>query len=421
MGGGKDDMGHAAWNAEAMEKDLQSAMQDGFLADVIEVQRCELREPKAVEPWNHLPFKLFKSETATRVINSMLDAIVPGTPATYNHILSVIMEQKDVESFCYLIGGQVRDILKGTMSKDIDFNYACTAQDVARVCVQNEWTVKYKAIGPVSKPNYVLIGDEQTDSYMEGFSISFNATLECFKQDFRQNMLFYDLTNHVILDKSGHGVDDVRNGELRLSCAPSPQFDDWAGADMTMGQKGLRYVKFVIRANMKQKPLKINEEECAFVVNLLRRAFRENAGPLQGFWFGYVLGECLATREGISALHKWVCQQADPSWWDEWLPFVQPKVGDSRWLLDLNGESSDSAVVVVQDGSADIIKDIFSAADKEGDGFINCEELKQVMLCLGLTEHDFNALAHATGYDGQGKLRYDDFVDHCVGHFNRLA
>jgi len=269
------------------------------------------------------------------MVTTLLDHVVPGTPATYEQILSAIMQQKHTDGFCYLIGGQVRDILQGKISKDVDFNYACTAKDVASVCVDNEWTVKYKAIGPVDKPNYVLIGDEDTELYLEGFPISFNATKECFHQDFRQNMLFYDLTNHVILDKSGHGVADIRNREFRLSCAPSKQFEDWAGADFLLGQKALRYVKFVVRARVRREQLKVDEDESAFVVALLKRAFRENGAALKGFFFGYVLGEFLKTQEGVQALYGWVCDNGEPLWWEEWLPFVQPKVGDPSWLTSL--------------------------------------------------------------------------------------
>lgn len=393
-------------------------LQGGFLIDIVEVQLCDLKEPSAISPWNHLPFRLYKSATASRALTTILDGTVPGTPVTYNHILSTVMQQTHVAAFCYLIGGQVRDILQGKISKDVDFNYACTAKDVATVCVANEWTVKYKAIGPVSKPNYVLIGDEQTDGYMEGFSISFNATEECFKQDFRQNMLFYDLTNNVILDKSGYGLEDIRNGHLRLSCAPSRNFEDWAGADMTMGQKALRYVKFLVRAKMRHEPLKEDEEECAFIATLLKKALRENAAALQGFWFGYVLGECLSTREGIETLHKWVCLRGDPSWWNEWVPFVQPKIGDAAWLDDLNTGFSvrapDRAPLVSSEDTRARAKRVFEAADEQGDGLISQEELKFVMLEIGMTEKDFDILSQVMCTTSQGKLRYEEFIDNCI-------
>merc|ERR1719321_645335 len=130
------------------------------------------------------------------------------------------------------------------------------------VCVKNMWQVKFKVIGPVSEPNYVLIGDESTDAYMEGFSLSFNVVAECFKGDFRQNLLFYDCTNHVIIDKSGYGVEDIRNGELRMACAPAQNFEDWAATDITYGLKSLRYVKFLVRGKQEGKMPKIDHAEC---------------------------------------------------------------------------------------------------------------------------------------------------------------
>mmetsp|Transcript_35617 Transcript_35617/g.62968 ORF Transcript_35617/g.62968 Transcript_35617/m.62968 type:complete len:406 (+) Transcript_35617:119-1336(+) len=399
----------SGWNAEVLEKELQSVIRDGILPDLEEVDLQKLTDPKSIAPWGHLPIKLYKSATVTRVLSALLDNRVPGTPATYNQILSAVMQQTHVEGYCYLIGGQVRDILKGKISKDVDFNYACTATDVARVCIDNEWTVKYKAIGPVDKPNYVQIGDEQSDLYMEGFSISFNATSECFKQDFRQNMLFYDLTNHVILDKSGYGIADIQNSELRLSCAPANNFEDWAGADMTLGQKALRYVKFVVRAALRQKPLKVNSEESQFVAKLLKRALRENGAALKGFWFGYVLGECLKTQEGVQALHTWVCEQGEAAWWEDWLPFVQPTVKDPTWLSSLAPGAGDES-------DLKMVKQVFQVCYDSGNGIITQSDMEKVLRRLDakLTDKDFEVLFSRTRPVSPGNFRYDDFIDSLV-------
>lgn len=381
-------------------------LSDGILSDLVVVEPAQLQVPAAVAPWDHLPVKLYRSATATRVFRRLLGAPVPGTPASYSQILDAIMQQQHVDSFCYLIGGQVRDLLTGRVSKDVDFNYACSAQDVARVCIENEWTVKYKCIGPVSRPNYVLIGDESKDDYMEGFSISFNATSECFAQDFRQNMLFYDLTNDVILDKSGYGIEDIRSHSLRLACAPASSFEDWAGADMTLGQKGLRYVKFVVRAQVQQRQLNVDEEESKLVAALLRRAFRENAGPLQGFWFGYVLGECLGEREGVEALFNWVCKEGGASWWAEWLPFVAPKVSEASWLKGLGA----------QDGKA-TVKSMFQSVRRNVDDFICHDELKRILGKLDgrFSEAEVEALLQKCPSTRPGWVRHDDFVDYVFG------
>jgi len=241
----------------------------------------------------------------------------------------------------------------------------------------------------MGKPNYVLIGDEQTDQYLEGFSISFNATAECFKQDFRQNLLFYDLTNHVILDKSGFGMQDIRNCELRLSCAPSNNFEDWANADMTTGQKALRYVKFIVRSNLRQLALKIDKEESAFVVSLLKKAFRENAAALKQFWFGYVLGECLSTQQGVETLFRWVCDQGGSAWWYDWIPFVQPKVADATWLNSLTSKMPD----VAAGAAADLLKQSF--ASLSSNGMVAQEVLKKLMRDIG------KGSAESKGGDGE--------------------
>jgi len=314
--------------------DLGSMVRDGFLSDVVEVQLAELKKPEAVQPWSDHPFKLYKSAAATKALKCHLDGLVPGLQATYTEVLTAIMGHKD-NSFCYLIGGQVRDILQGKVSKDTDFNYACSAQDVAMVCIQNKWMVKYKSIGPVSEPNYVLIGDEQTDAYMEGFPLSFNATDQCFKGDFRQNMLFYDLVNDVILDKSGHGISDIRSRSLRVACAPKQDFDDWVANDISFGLKALRYVKFLVRSRVDGSPMATDKTECSFIVETISKAFKDNAPALHCPWFGIAFDSTLSTKKGVDALHTWVLEQGGPSWWLEWMPFVRPKVKDPSWLEDL--------------------------------------------------------------------------------------
>lgn len=395
------------WGIEDMEKELQSMLRGGVLNDLAEVDKGSLKNPRSLLAFEHLPFKLYSSSTFTRVLTAVLNNKNPGTDATYNEILAAIMGQTHTDSFCFVHGGQVRDLLMGKISKDVDINYACTAKDVAMVCVQNEWPMKYIAIGTDGKPNYVLIGKEESGLYMEGFSLSFNISEPRIKQDFRRNMVAYDFVNHVIIDKTGYGVADIRNNEMRFACAPlKDMWEAWACSEATVGEKALRYVKFVMRGILRQKPLTIDMEESAFVAALLKRALRENKQPLQGFWFRYLLGECLGKQEGVSALYKWVCDHGGASWWEEWLPFVRPTVASTSWL-DPFMPSSTSDI--------ELAKQTF--ADNSTDGLIEEEDLRFVLRTLNVnfTEAEFNMLVQKDSSTSSGKVNVNAFLDSLIG------
>jgi len=294
---------------------------DGCLADLVERPLDSLATPATVAPFSLFAYKLYSSSTATHVLRRLMSCTVPGTQDTFETVLSSISQGGH---HCYLVGGQVRDIIRGVLSTDVDFNYSCTAQQVALICVGRCWPTKLKAIGPVQLPNYVLIGDEGSENYLEGFSISFNATKACYEMDFRQNMCMYDLTNDVIIDKTGHGVQDIRSRSLRLSCATNESYQAWAAATITPGFKELRYIKFLLRALAKGEPLQTDDAERTFVVNSLRRSMLTNADALRGFWFGYAMEAQLKSTEGVAALRAWVCKHGGQPWWElAWVPLVQ--------------------------------------------------------------------------------------------------
>jgi hypothetical protein len=314
----------------ALEKNLCASLgADGCLADIVPRTLASLAHPDAVAPWSSFGYRLYSSAAATATIRSLLNCIVPGCQNSYETVLTAIAQSDQASStYCYLVGGQVRDVLKGVLSTDIDFNYSCSAKEVALVCVGREWPTKYKCIGPVTTPNYVMIGDEASDKYLEGFSITFNATKACYEMDFRQNMCLYCLANDVIIDKTGHGVDDIRSQALRLSCAAGESYEAWAAATITAGFKELRYIKFVLRASAKGAPLQTDPAELAFVVASLRTALRSNRDALRGFWFGYALDTQLKSAEGVAALRGWVCEHGGQVWWEQqWVPLVREVAG----------------------------------------------------------------------------------------------
>ena len=155
-----------------------------ILPDLVECGLSDLRSPETLRPWlDGFAYTLWKSATATSAIHRALHTTTcPGTRVTYHEILNAI--RSDTAASCFLVGGQVRDVLCGKLSSDVDVAYSCSAQQVAQVCVQHGWWVKFKPVGSKDgQPNYVLIGDEDSDGYLEGFSLSFNAAAPCCHGD----------------------------------------------------------------------------------------------------------------------------------------------------------------------------------------------------------------------------------------------
>eukprot|EP00966_Prymnesium_polylepis_P052497 1215696-Prymnesium_polylepis.1 len=157
-----------------LEKILRASLgADGFLSDVIECRISDVVAPDAVVPWKGFSSCcLYKSASATTALRSLLQCKAPGTSKSFQAILSAVAfgssKTGKQQHYCYLVGGQVRDVLRGKLSNDIDFNYSCTAQEVALVTVAHGWPTKFKAIGDgITEPNYVLIGDEGSSSYLE--------------------------------------------------------------------------------------------------------------------------------------------------------------------------------------------------------------------------------------------------------------
>eukprot|EP00966_Prymnesium_polylepis_P044015 1020391-Prymnesium_polylepis.1 len=128
-----------------LEVDLQKALDStGFLSDVAAISLEEVAEPSAIAPWHgfeHL--SIYRSAAATVALRSLLRCTAPGTRESFGGILSTIARGTatsagEHRNHCYLVGGQVRDVLRGVLGNDIDFNYSCDAQEVALVCVTHK-------------------------------------------------------------------------------------------------------------------------------------------------------------------------------------------------------------------------------------------------------------------------------------------
>ena len=114
----------------SLEKALRASLgPDGCLADLTERTASSVDVGTAIDPWNHFQSRrLYSSAAATAALRGMLACMLPGTSASYETVLGAISKEG---YHCYLVGGQVRDILRGVLSSDVDFNYSCSAKDVA--------------------------------------------------------------------------------------------------------------------------------------------------------------------------------------------------------------------------------------------------------------------------------------------------
>eukprot|EP00931_Biecheleriopsis_adriatica_P087062 TRINITY_DN61584_c0_g1_i1.p1 TRINITY_DN61584_c0_g1~~TRINITY_DN61584_c0_g1_i1.p1 ORF type:complete len:503 (+),score=52.98 TRINITY_DN61584_c0_g1_i1:8-1516(+) len=319
-----------------LEESLRASLDaDGFLSDLVQRTRDSLAQPEALSPFEKFGYKLYSSTSATAALRALLQCELPGTGVSFQAALSAIQAGSSPtgvqQHHCYLVGGQVRDVLRGTLSKDVDVNYTCEAREVALIAARNGWPTKFFRINVKEgeMPNYCCIGDTGTGNYLEGFRVTFNATKPCYiGGDFRQNMCYYDLTNDVIIDKTGFSVSDIRTRALRLSCADAPgeTFEMWASESITPGYMQLRFVKFLLRAIAKGQPLKTDSDELAFVIQSLRAALKTNVAALikEPLGFGYALSANLKDAKGVSDLRAWVCENGGEEWWqDSWVPLVR--------------------------------------------------------------------------------------------------
>ena len=58
------------------------------------------------------------------------------------------------------------------------------------------------------------------------------------------------------------------------------------------------------------------------------------------------------------------------------------------------------------------MREAFEVFDKDGNGFLNAEELRQAMMNMGekLTDQEVNAMIRLADVDGDGQLNYEGII-----------
>lgn len=144
-----------------------------------------------------------------------------------NTLLELCLHIKNLTNEVYFVGGCVRDQVIGLTPKDYDIVTDCNLDVLNITLIDNGWKINeagknflvtiasknnqqyeitnFRKDGTYTdgrRPDYVEIGDMQTDYLRRDFSI---------------NALYYHPFDDKIVDPSGHGIKDIQNKIIRFN------------------------------------------------------------------------------------------------------------------------------------------------------------------------------------------------------------
>lgn len=162
----------------------------------------------------------------------------------------VISELKSLtENFShpvYAVGGCVRDLILGVPSHDIDIvvDYPEGEQELAKF-LQERYPEKIKNFVPNIKfgtNRFTLVLEDGTEeqidcamtrveSYAQGSrkpeEVGYaGVNIDALRRDFTLNALYYDIRTNNIIDPTGKGQEDLKNGILRTPLNPAETFNE---------------------------------------------------------------------------------------------------------------------------------------------------------------------------------------------------
>jgi len=161
----------------------------------------------------------------------------------------------------FIHGGTIRDIFVNKDPTDIDLVFDKDVQSLEPLCKRERWPCSI--IDP--RTQYINLGEDKGIS-LEGDNLKGKFLVPMHNHEVTINDFAYDCQNNILIDISGHGLDDIVYRKIRLS--PLPEYwQKWADSDF-MGKRPLRYFK-LIQKGFKPR----NDGSYEFVVNYIKNNF----------------------------------------------------------------------------------------------------------------------------------------------------
>lgn len=230
--------------------------------DLQEVSISELKNKSAMSCWRPCHgLRLYRSETVKKALRLICSAPVPGLGGTSYLDVFNTLTGSGWEHHIFLFGGLVRDILRRKVGNDIDVTFSAPAAELAEICGRHGFKCRLEG-------DYILIGDEMGNEYLEGMVITHNGITPPENSDFSMNWVFYDFCNDVVIDKTGYAVPAVIANRCEIPCARE-KWDTWVqigGARVLF-----RYYKFLVRG------FEYEDAEMAFIAERLLDFWSQDA------------------------------------------------------------------------------------------------------------------------------------------------
>lgn len=247
---------------EATEVVQATGCQGEFVDDLVEVSVADLKHPSALSIWRPCRgLRLYQSKTVKKALRLICSAPVPGLGgASYLDVFHALTNS-GWEHHVFLFGGLVRDILRRKVGNDIDITFSAPAAELAEICQDRGYSCQLEG-------DYILIGTNTGEEYLEGMVITHNGITGPENSDFSMNWVFYDFRNDVIIDKTGGAVPAIRANRCEIPCGRD-KWDVWMGNSES--RLCFRYFKFLSRG------FEYDDLEMAYIGAKLLRFWTEDA------------------------------------------------------------------------------------------------------------------------------------------------